>query len=325
MSFHEVRFPTDISYGSRGGPGLNTLVTELKSGQENRIGRSSSAKRRYNAVYGIRDLDDLGNVYDFYICRDGVLNGFRYKDFMDFTTASNHRDAHSATDVVLGTGDGVQTVFQLKKIYSNGGYERTRIIEKPIHGETVDDVTYNVLVALAGTPTVSGWSVNTTNGEITFTSAPGAGVEVTAGCAFDTPARFGKEVDFNLSIQMPSFNAGLIPDIPIVELLDERQVDEEAYYGGSMDHGSINVTTSITQTQGRVHRFTPNSTTITVVLPDFADIPPGGPIFYLINNGTQNITVQDHTLATILTVTPNTSVVMLLTLDSVGAKEWVGA
>ncbi len=37
MSFHDVRFPTDISYGSSGGPGFSTAIIEVDSGAEERI------------------------------------------------------------------------------------------------------------------------------------------------------------------------------------------------------------------------------------------------------------------------------------------------
>lgn len=322
MGFHEIRFPTDISYGSRGGPGLNTNILELASGQEQRIGRLGTAKRRYNAVYGIRDQDDLAAVYEFYLCRDGVLNGFRWKDWLDYTTAANHRDAPSDTDVVIGVGDGSTTVFQLKKLYTSGSQTRTRIIEKPIDGETVDSVAYDVLIALDGTPQASGFTVNTTNGEVTFTTPPADTVQVTAGFAFDVPARFGKEVDFNLSIQIDGFDATQIPDIPIVELLDERAIDEEPYYGGGTDHGALSSNLSITTLQGRVHRLSATGN-LTLTLPDFANIPPGGPIFFIINEGSATVTVQDHTATTIVSLGAATSAILLLTIDSGGLKEWV--
>jgi len=323
VAFHETaRFPTDISYGSKGGPGFNTNVIELRSGQETRIGRMSKPKRRFNAVYGIRDQDDLGVAYEFYIARDGVLNGFRYKDWLDYTTAANHRDAPSDTDVLLGAGDGATTVFQLKKIYSNAGIDRNRIIEKPIHGETVDGVAYNVLVSLDDVSQSSGWTVNTTTGQITFSTAPGAGVQVKAGCAFDVPARFGKEVDFNLSIQIDGFNAAAIPDIPIVELLDERAIDEEQYNGGGTDHGAVNDAVSITTAQGLIHRFAPTSAMV-CTLPDYANIPPGGPIFFIVNDGTANVTVQNHLSTNVVVVGASASATLYLSLDSGGAKEWL--
>jgi len=323
VGFHETRFPTDISFGSRGGPGLNTKLIELKSGQESRIGRMSSAKRRFNAVYGIRNIDDLATVYEFYICRDGILNGFRWKDWLDYTTASNHRDAPTNADVIIGVGDGATTTFQLKKIYSNGGNTRTRVITKPIDGETVDEVDYNVLVALDAVNQTSGFTVNTTDGIITFTPAPGNGVVITAGCAFDVPARFGKSVDFNLSIQIDGFNAALIPDVPIVELIDEIAVDEEPYHGGGTDHGAVASDVSITTLQGRVQRFAPVSGNVSVTLPDYASIPPGGPIFFIINEGTSNVKVLDHLTNLIITLTASSSASLLLTIDATSTKEWV--
>ena len=48
-----------------------------------------------------------------------------------------------------------------------------RSIAKPVTG--------SVRVALAGVEQMSGWSVDTTTGLVTFAQAPGAGVAITAG------------------------------------------------------------------------------------------------------------------------------------------------
>lgn len=54
QQFHEVRFPTDISYGSNGGPGFLTNILELASGHEQRNIEWSLAKAKYDVQYGIK-------------------------------------------------------------------------------------------------------------------------------------------------------------------------------------------------------------------------------------------------------------------------------
>lgn len=49
MSFHETRFPTDISRGAQGGPERRTDVVVLGSGFEERNSRWANSRRAWNA------------------------------------------------------------------------------------------------------------------------------------------------------------------------------------------------------------------------------------------------------------------------------------
>ena len=84
MGFHEVRFPTNISYGARGGPSFNTAVIVLDSGAEERIPRWSTPRYKFDASYGIRSFDDLEAVIDFYIAMLGPAYGFRWKHWLHY-------------------------------------------------------------------------------------------------------------------------------------------------------------------------------------------------------------------------------------------------
>jgi uncharacterized protein (TIGR02217 family) len=77
MSFHEVRFPTEISRGAEGGPERRTDIVVLGSGYEERNSRWADSRRSYNAGYGVKSVDDLYAVIAFFEERRGRLYGFR--------------------------------------------------------------------------------------------------------------------------------------------------------------------------------------------------------------------------------------------------------
>ncbi len=205
MNFHEIRFPTKLSFGSAGGPERRTDVVELANGFEERNTPWAHSRRRYDAGLGMRSLVDVEALIAFFEARQGQLYGFRWKDWTDFKSSSLASDV-SATDQVIGTGDGAQAQFTLCKTYSSGGASYTRPIKKPVAG--------SVQVAVAGV-VQSDYSLDTSTGQITFASAPANGAEITAGFEFDVPVRFDTS---SLNISVASFNAGDIPDVPIIEV-----------------------------------------------------------------------------------------------------------
>ena len=83
MTFHDIRFPTEIARGSQGGPERKTDVVALSSGYEERNSRWADSRRSYNAGYGVRSLDDLYAVASFFEERRGRLHGFRWRDPAD--------------------------------------------------------------------------------------------------------------------------------------------------------------------------------------------------------------------------------------------------
>ena len=65
MDFHEVRFPTSLSFGALGGPERRTEVVTLANGHEERNSPWAHSKRRYDAGLGMRSLDDMELVVAF--------------------------------------------------------------------------------------------------------------------------------------------------------------------------------------------------------------------------------------------------------------------
>lgn len=207
MAFHEIRFPTNISLGASGGPERRTEIVTLANGYEERNSPWADSLRRYNAGYGMRSLADIHAVIAFFEARSGRLHGFRFKDFSDWQSMSPG-GVISPNDQVIGAGAIGVTSFQLRKNYVSGSQSYQRTIRKPVAG--------TVRVALNGVEQSGGaFSVDSTTGIVTFGVAPGAGVSISAGFAFDVPVRF--DTDY-LEINQAAFNAGQIPNIGLVEV-----------------------------------------------------------------------------------------------------------
>jgi uncharacterized protein (TIGR02217 family) len=206
MTFHEVRFPDDISRGARGGPERRTQVVELASGDEERNASWADSRRRYDAAYGIRRADDLAAVVAFFEAPNGRHHRYRWKDWGDYRSGLPSEPV-TAIDQALGTGDGDTESLQLVKRYESGAQTWTRRIVKPVAG--------SVRVALAGVEQLSGWSVDAATGVATFATAPSAGVLVTAGFEFDVPVRFDTD---RLDVTWDLDRLGSIASIPLLEV-----------------------------------------------------------------------------------------------------------
>lgn len=198
MSFIEVQFPSDISYGSRGGPEYSTDVTELVSGKEQRNSNWSQARARYSVAHGVKTPAQLDDLIAFFRARRGKAHGFRFKDWTDYQAAGQN----------LGTGNGVLTQFQLVKKYTSGAVTEVRTITKPVNNGTFK-------VYLNGVLQSSGFTLDYTTGIITFTVAPGNTVIVTADFEFDVPVRF--DTDY-LDPSIDDFGTRSWESITLIEL-----------------------------------------------------------------------------------------------------------
>jgi uncharacterized protein (TIGR02217 family) len=207
--FHEVRFPLDVSLGSRGGPVRRTDVVTLASGREHRNSRWTHSRRRYDAGLGVRTLDALHGVLAFFEERRGRLHGFRFRDRVDHRSGPPSR-AVGPLDQRIGTGDGTTRTFALVKAYGTGAAAYARPIAKPIGG--------TVRIAAAGIEQAVGgaFTCDPATGLVTFATAPAAGAAVTAGFEFDVPVRFDTD---ELDIDLSAFEAGEVPSIPLIEIV----------------------------------------------------------------------------------------------------------
>ena len=208
MAFHDIRFPTNLSFGSVGGPERRTDVVTLANGFEERNAHWEHSRRRYDAGAGLRSMDDLDVLIAFFEARRGKLHAFRWKDWSDFKS-SRPSLALSPNDQEIGRGNGVTLEFQLIKTYASGGYSYVRPIRKP--------VLSSVRIAIANDPKVEGveYIVDHATGLITFVTPPDIEAQVSAGYEFDVPVRFDTDI---LQTTFATFEAGEVPDVPVVEV-----------------------------------------------------------------------------------------------------------
>ncbi len=201
MSFHEVRLPARLAFGSTGGVERRTEVVTLASGFERRATPWAHGRRRYLIGAGVRSLDDAAVLIAFFEARRGRLYGFRFKDFADFRSCPPLA-AISPLDQILGEGTGAAGSFQLLKRY--GDVERP--IRKPVEG--------SVRIAVDGAET-GAFALDPTTGVVTLGEPPADGAVVTAGFAFDTPVRFDTD---RIDVTLEGFEAGRVVAAPLIEI-----------------------------------------------------------------------------------------------------------
>lgn len=323
-SADEVFFSDSISYGSRGGAGFNTAIVTTQSGAEQRTARWDDPLRRYNASFGIRSHDDLNIVQEFFLARKGALRPFRFKDWGDYASTTNGRtnvelnNVISATDQSIGTGDAIQTEFQLVKRYVSGPDVKVRNITKPRSGL--------VKVAFDGVEQFSGWSLDTTTGKVLFTLPPADGVVLTAGFEFDVFCRFDKAADNLLNITWVSFDSASA-EIPIVEIRDALPSEAEFMYGGGKTF-VIAADFRISLATGRVLRIDSEAVpNLEVIMPLVDDLVAGGPYFYIENGGTLNLRIvpeQGIAPGGEITDLAAGEILTVLLVDDAGTLEWIG-
>jgi len=199
MSFHDVRFPSSISFKAEGGPAFLTRISSLKSGKENREILWSSARAEYQIDYNSISKEESKKVLSFFAGRMGKAYAFRFKDWNDFE-ASNQK---------LGSGDGVKTKFQLIKTYGDEQNYYERKISKPVESTVkifVDNVEQNEN---------SDFQLDYTNGILDFSAAVAQNAIVTAQFEFDVPVRFENDV---LLIKTDSYTSSTIRNIRLLEV-----------------------------------------------------------------------------------------------------------
>ena len=147
MSFYELQFPADISWGAICGPSFKTDIAVLDSGFEARNASWSSARLKYDVTHKVRTKAEMDILDAFFRAMRGKAHGFRFKDWRDY----------QATNEVVVAPNGNSTV-QLIKTYTQSGSE-VRTITKPVSG--------SVTIRKAGV-NLPGFTLDTATGILTL-------------------------------------------------------------------------------------------------------------------------------------------------------------
>lgn len=199
MSFVEIRFPEDISYGSSGGPLFSTDIVESHNGFEQRNSNWAQARARYNVAHGVKTQAQLDILIAFFRARKGKAYGFRFKDWSDY----------QAVGSIIGSGDGNITDFQLIKNYTSGTIAESRIIHKPVIG------SYTLYKDGEVQTETTDYTIDTSTGRVSFTNAPENNAIISADFEFDVPVRFDTD---QVAIKLDTYGVQTMHDIAIIEL-----------------------------------------------------------------------------------------------------------
>lgn len=211
MAYIAARFPTSISYGSRGGPGFKTSIFEKNSGFEKRNKNWSRQRAKYKIQFGVKTRDQMDELRALFYAVQGMGDIFRYKDWADYTTG--------AQTLVLVPGETAK--YQIAKTYSYLGidgatlYSYTRKITRPIGIPT----TTLVGVEANAVPQTEGggadYTVDYETGIITFVAGPPTEPITITECEFDVPARFNLD---ELDSELEFFNVESISGLEVWEV-----------------------------------------------------------------------------------------------------------
>jgi uncharacterized protein (TIGR02217 family) len=221
--FDSVQLPSDIERGAQGDFGFKTTVFPMDSGFEQRNINWSQSKGSWNVGYGIQSLAQLQSIRAIHQIMNGKGHGFRFKFWFDFEIG-DPADA-VATKQLIALGDGVDTTFQSIKTYVTGALSYSRNIKKIVTGTDRVWINSTELTRNNPTPGAGEYAIDVTTGIITTGDIPGGAASGGDGPSgedvvylvseYDVPVRF--DID-QLNTAIEIFNAGSIPNIPIVEL-----------------------------------------------------------------------------------------------------------
>lgn len=206
--FVDIYAPSSIKgYPCVSTPRWNTTMTGADSGDEVANQNWANPLYRFTLPDAIRDHTAIEALKDHWMVMRGPFHLWPFRDPLDFASVplecANVVPAISGADQALGVGDGVETQFQLRKVYQVGSQSYSRRIYLPVTSSVVLEM--NGLDPTTPNPTLPGgpysFTVDRTTGVVTFTAPPVAGVVLTAGFLFDVAVRFEADDSFDGVVQ----------------------------------------------------------------------------------------------------------------------------
>jgi uncharacterized protein (TIGR02217 family) len=173
----ELQLNPSVTMGAAFVDDWNNQTNVLPNGKQQRIGFQSKMLCRGTVSYTAIDEDDHIELRNFKIAVRGSLIAFRFRNWGNYKSDGQQSCSPA-------TGNGVITAFQLQKTHTiaSPGTSHVKTITKPVSG--------SVQMFVNGAEVLSGWTVNTATGVVTFSVAPTNGHTVKATFQFDLPGHF---------------------------------------------------------------------------------------------------------------------------------------
>lgn len=180
MAAHDaILFPLSVQSGVSAVE-YATSVVDLGNAREQRIAHWLDGRVTFDAALGLRSLKDLRALLAFFRARKGRARSFLVRDLLDY-------EVGPGAEGIFGEGDGVETVFQLTKTYSDAYNADVRPIAKP-EASTVQ-IYRDATLLTAGVD----YTLDAATGLVTFTSAPVADAILSWTGQFFVPVRFAED------------------------------------------------------------------------------------------------------------------------------------
>lgn len=201
LGFHDVQFPTDVSFGSSGGPEFKTHLFMAHSGAEKRNVEWSQPMMKFNVAYGIKTDTQMMKVLEFFNARQGRAYAFRYKNWGNFQVTASP----------IATGDGISQRLPLWKFYGYQGAQQYKRLYKIVPGSVSGVGVGSVGALVEGVD----YRINYNEGEIAFNTVPGYGVPIFGTLEFDEPVRFEED---NVQAMIDGFNNNTLTRLDLVSV-----------------------------------------------------------------------------------------------------------
>jgi uncharacterized protein (TIGR02217 family) len=195
-------------------PRFSTTITATSGGAEKRNRNWAHPLHTFRLPEAIREQETYEALHDHWLIVGGRESTFPFRDPLDFATVPlafpNVIPDFTATDQILGSGDGLTRVFQLSKEYTRGGFT----YQRPIYLPVLDSLA---LLVNGFTPAHWGYTyeISRPGGEVTFTPALAIGHTATWGGLFDVEVRF--ERDDSLDGIVQNFQVAGFADLTLSE------------------------------------------------------------------------------------------------------------
>jgi uncharacterized protein (TIGR02217 family) len=194
-------FPIPDSQGTAVGPSFKTELLKVSSGHELRDSVGEDDRHGFEVSLQNKNQVEAETLIALNYISRGRGRTFRFKNWLDFNTTTPD-GVIGASDQTIGTGDGVNRVFQLIKTYfkdlDKSNVDHISIIRRPV----VSTVLISIDDALESS---ANYRIDSGMGRLIFNTAPLQDEIIKWGGEFDIACRFESDI---LGINMQAFKLG---------------------------------------------------------------------------------------------------------------------